>query len=344
MLSAGVRATSWAGAALALAACASLPRTVEPGRIRALRIAPLEASVCPGQPIHAAYTAVLDDGSARPLEGAALGLLSRQGDAVQPLDRGMWVTDPDPLVSAMTGFHLTAWLTANPAVTAETTVVPAFTCAKRSFAFYGASGVDGPDVTVRVAQMRTPFHDSVVVVVIEPVNRKPVHALLRAADLRPGALKVASIGSAGRAGAAGRSTYSTPECTNGEDGANGQDGYPGADGGQLTVISDGDRAWLQDLFELVSVGGAGGAGGAAGIGGPAGVVRQTAPGQPACPATRRGRNGRAGTSGVPGGPGPKPKRLDSTLSLLWFGSQTFEDPATSKALSALLNYTLHGQP
>jgi hypothetical protein len=333
-----------AGIALLLAACASLPRSVEPARIRAIRIAPGAARVCPGETIRAAYTAVLDDGTTRPLEGTALGLLSRQGDGVEPADHGAWDTDPDPLVSAMTGFHLRAWLTANPSVAAETTVVPAYTCAQRQFRLSGSSTGNGPDVTVRIAQLHTPFADSVVVVAIEAANRKPAHALLRPADLTPGALKVLSVGSPGRPGVAGRSWYNTPECNNGEDGTDGTDGTPGADGGELTVISDGDRAWLKDLVELVSAGGAGGAGGAAGIGGPAGAVRPPAPGQPPCPATRHGRNGRPGRAGAPGVPGPRPKRLDSTLSLLWFGSQTFEDPKTSKALSAMLNYTLHPRP
>jgi len=341
-------------------ACASTPRASESGasesrrtgqgsidgrRVRAIRLNLSETRICPGQRIHASYAAVLDDGSTRALDGGALAILTRQGDAVQPVDGGEWTSDPDPLASAVTGFRLSVWLTANPAVTAETTLVPVYSCSPRSFSFRGTGqGANGPDVTVRIAQVRSPFHDSVVVVAVEPANASPVHAMFLPSDLRQRRIAVASLGSAGRPGAAGRYGGATSPCANGEDGGDGQGGQQGGDGGQLTLIADGDQAWLRGVVELLTGGGAGGAGGSAGQGGPAGL-RRTEPGtRVPCPATRRGRNGRAGTSGAAGGPGGAPKRLDSDLSLMWFGSQSYEDPKSSKALAALLNLTLHPRP
>jgi hypothetical protein len=191
--------------------------------------------------------------------------------------------------------------------------------------------------------MRSPFYDSLVVVVVETPDSRPLHALFRQADLAPHTIRIESGGRAGNPGADGREARSTPECTDGEDGTDGQEGGRGGDGGQITVIGDADNPWLQDLFELASTGGAAGAGGMGGRGGPPGI-RRPGPDGVLCPQPRGGRNGRRGANGLPGVGGPAPKRLDSSLSLMWFGSQSYEDPKTSKVLSAMLNYTLHPRP
>src|SRR5256885_15050812 len=69
---------------------------------------------------------------------------------------GDWVTDADPLVSATTGFRLTATLQAKPSVTNTVVVPPDYRCMPHAFVFSGEpggpgeSGGNGPDATVRV--------------------------------------------------------------------------------------------------------------------------------------------------------------------------------------------------
>ena len=119
------------------------------------------------------------------------------------------------------GFRLSAHLKVKPSANGFVSVDPEYSCMRHVFEFRGASGprgrpgAPGPDVTVRIAMLSSPFYENLVVSAVQ-VGAAPPFYVMANGDYVPPAdwLKVASIGGTGGRGAAGR---------NGADGAPQQD-------------------------------------------------------------------------------------------------------------------------
>ncbi|HXF95326.1 MAG TPA: hypothetical protein VNI61_04425, partial [Gemmatimonadales bacterium] len=131
-------------------------------RIRDIEITTGVARACPGQVIPTSYVAVLDDGSRIPFSrtydqdrppALHVVFLERLSEQARAQADGDWVTDPDPVLSLVSGFRLEVALRHKPEVRAEKTVPPAYDCVPHTFAFTGATGetgaggTDGPDIT-----------------------------------------------------------------------------------------------------------------------------------------------------------------------------------------------------
>src|SRR5207247_1545790 len=145
------------------------------GQIRDIRIVTAYARACPGSTIPTTYEAVLADGSRVPFSRTydkkhpprlhVIFLDRESPDAVSQED-GDWVAERDPLVTVTTGYRLTATLRANSRITNTVVVPPDYRCMPHTFVFSGdaggpgETGEPGPDATVRLAVLRSPFYDN----------------------------------------------------------------------------------------------------------------------------------------------------------------------------------------
>src|SRR5690348_2912917 len=301
------------------------------GQIRDIRIIPGYTRARPGTIIPTTYEAVLNDGSRVPFARSYdkkhpprlhVVFLDRESpDAVSQED-GDWVTERDPLATVATGFRLTATLRAKPSATGTVVVPPYYGCMPHAFTFTGdqghtgEAGGNGPDVSVRLAMLRSPFYDRLYVAGIQVGVQAPFYILADAGTVPPADwLIVESRGGAGGTGRAG------PNGGDGSAGANGcpaQAGAPGGSGGtgeaggaggrggRINVIVPVDQPLLAGLVDGRSPGGsggAGGAGGAAGKGGKGGQGTADANNR-RCPDAADGAPGRAGATGQQGSDGP----------------------------------------
>src|SRR5258705_1060284 len=154
-------------------------------QIREIRMSP-GMRACPGEGFGAVYTAVLKDGSMVPFETGYdkdnpqrlhVVFLARSSPEATPLEGGGWSPYRDPLATAITGFRLTVALRAKPNISTSTVVAPDYTCLQHAFGFRGAgSGASGPQVTVRLGILRSPFYDRLLVVGIEVEEAPPYYA------------------------------------------------------------------------------------------------------------------------------------------------------------------------
>src|SRR3989441_46137 len=185
-------------ATLLLAACSHAPPegfAPDPGlvaQIRDIRIVTAYARACPGSTIPTTYEAVLADGSRLPFSRTYdkkhpprlhVVFLDRESpDAVSQED-GDWVTERDPLATVSTGFRLTATLRANSRITNTVVVPPDYGCVPHTFVFSGEpggpgeAGEPGPDATVRLAVVRSPFYDKLLVAGIPVGLAQPFYVL-----------------------------------------------------------------------------------------------------------------------------------------------------------------------
>src|SRR5256885_11499425 len=183
-------------------------------QIRSIRIVTAYTRACPGATITANYEAVLADGARVPFSRSYdkkhpprlhVVFLDRESpDAVSQED-GDWVTERDPLATVSTGFRLTATLRADSRITNTVVVPPDYGCVPHTFVFSGEpggpgeAGEPGPDATVRLAVVRSPFYDKLLLAGIQVGLAQPVYLLPDApAGPPPRRLPVAS-----RAGPAG---------------------------------------------------------------------------------------------------------------------------------------------
>src|SRR5687768_9869871 len=166
-----------AAAALAVAVAACGPKgppptfAPEPGLVEQIRELRMSTSTraCPGETFGAVYTAVLNDGSLVPFETRYdkdhpprlhVVFLNRWSEDATALEGGGWSALRDPLATAITGFRLNASLKAKPSVTTSTVLAPDYSCLQHSFGFRGAgAGASGPQVTVRLGILQSPFYD-----------------------------------------------------------------------------------------------------------------------------------------------------------------------------------------
>jgi hypothetical protein len=323
-------------------------------RIRELRIS-TSARACPGETFGATYMAVLDDGVLVPFESRYeekhpprlhVVFLDRRSDAATPLQGGAWSADPDPLTSAVTGFRLTATLAAKPAITAGAVVPPDYGCLPHAFGFRGAgAGASGPQVTVRLGILRSPFYPRLLVAGVEVEEAPPFFVLADAGAVPPSDwLIIESRGARGARGDGGRDGANGPAgnagCPGqagvpGGAGGDGGPGGPGGRGGQITIIAPAEEPFLAGLVDARVPGGEGGAGGRGGRGGEGGKGGAAAPASdPRCTAGANGTAGRAGADGRDGALGSfgtRPRIVTVPTRDIW-GTQI------PPALAELLDY------
>jgi hypothetical protein len=303
-------------------------------QIHDIRIVTAYARACPGAVIPATYEAVLTSGERVPFSRSYdkkhpprlhIVFLDRTSPEAYTQEDGDWVTERNPLTTATTGFRLTATLRAKPSVTSTVVVPPDYSCMAHSFAFSGEpggpgqAGGNGPDVTVRLAILRSPFYDRLFVSGIQVGLAPPFYVLQDATAVAPADWLVVEsrggkggagvAGSAGSDGAAGATGCPAQPGGPGGNGGNGGPGGSGGRGGRINVIVPADNPFLAGI---VTAHGPGGAGGAGGPGGPGGKGGKGGKGS-MDPSNRRcadaadgapGQAGNAGTTGSQGAPGP----------------------------------------
>ncbi|HEX9395072.1 MAG TPA: hypothetical protein VF923_10475, partial [Gemmatimonadales bacterium] len=229
------------------------------------------------------------------------------------LEDGGWAADRDPLLSAATGFHLSAALRFKPAVRGDAVVTPDYSCTNHAFGFESEAGHDGPDVTVRLAMGHTPYVDKLLIAAIEVADAPPFYALYNASTIPPRSFLIVEarggrglFGQAGRAGLKGTSGAGCGDGGNGGAGESGGVGGPGGRGGHITIIVPDEEPFLAGVVDARTPGGKGGPGGRGGAGGTAGAAGT--PGNDsrgnACPKGKDGAVGTAGVAGADGREGP----------------------------------------
>ena len=358
--------------AVFLAACSSHKPPADfapdPAFIRGMRQIRITAGpqrVCPGGLISASYEAQLESGlwmpfartydKKRPPKLHVVFLRRASPDAI-PHESGDWTAAPDPSISAMHGYRLTAFMRAYPSVQGFTTIEPDYSCMPHAFSFegepgpVGASGANGPDVTVRLRYLKSPYYPKLLAAAIEVGSAPPFYVFADANQIPPADwLIIESRGGRGGRGAAGTKGQAggngAPGCPGGAGGAGGPGGPGGPGGGggrggRVTVIVPADQPLLAGLVDARSpggVGGAGGAGGPGGSGGKGGVI-QGSPGQQcqAGAAGADGPKGQAGGEGPVGIPGPRAQILPVSRAEV-FGARV------SPPLAELVAYT-EGSP
>ena len=305
-------------------------------RISEIRMYPQVQVACPGRTVGVRYDAVLDDGSIVPFSrqydednppALHVVFLRRTSPDAYPEQNGDWDTVDDPLATAMTGFRLRAELRADPTLAAEVTIVPEYTCFPNRRSYTGARGRrgepggPGPDVVVRIALLKSPFYERLVVVTSE-IGGAPPRFLLQDADIIPPAdwLVLESFGGRGGKGVDGGDgapgAAGQPGCPGGPGGAGGAGGPGGAgaaggQGGPFTLLVTENDRYLAGLVQPVTGGGQGGEGGSGGEGGAGGAGgRGTVVNGQRCAngsAGAEGQSGQDGPEGPSGRAGPAPR-------------------------------------
>lgn len=289
---------------------------------------------CPGRTVPASYEAVLSDGglvqfatkydkdNPPPLH---VVFLARTSPHATSRDDGGWDTASDPLASAVEGFRLRAFMRARPSVSTEAVVRPEYSCLPHAFRFQGPRGRagrpggPGPDVTVRLDILRSPFYDRLLVASVRVGSALPFYVLADADEIPPSDWVVIETqggaggggvdGADGAKGAAGADGCPAGAGGAGAAGSSGSAGGPGGPGGRVTVIVPRELPYLAGLVDTYSSGGPGGDGGSGGKGGAGGEGGKglTGTGQ-RCDdgaAGAAGPAGQAGPDGPDGHPGPR---------------------------------------
>src|SRR5258708_31073293 len=162
--------------------------------------------------------------------------LDRSSPQADALEDGGWAADRDPLLSAATGFHLSAALRFKPAVRGDAVVTPDYSCTNHAFGFESEAGHDGPDVPVRLAMGHTPYVDKLLIAAIEVADAPPFYALYNASTMPPRSFLVIEArggrGLSGQAGRAGLKGTSGASCGDGGNGGAGESGGVGGPGGR----------------------------------------------------------------------------------------------------------------
>src|SRR5437773_4749625 len=310
------------------------------GQIRDIRIVTAYARACPVSTIPTTYEAVLADGSRVPFSRTydkkhpprlhVIFLDRESPDAVSQED-GDWVAERDPLVTVTTGYRLTATLRANSRITNTVVVPPDYRCMPHTFVFSGdaggpgEAGEPGPDATVRLAVLRSPFYDKLFVAGIQVGLAQPFYVLQDATAVPPADwLVIESRGGRGGTGVTGgKGTDGSSGAAGcppqpGAPGGNGGSGGPGGSGGRggrVTVSGALDNPVLVGLVAGRSPGGPGGTGGPGGAGGKGGKGGQGGQGaldanSRRCPDAADGAPGQAGSAGPTGSQGaPAPRAI-----------------------------------
>ena len=298
-------------------------------RIAEIRMHTQVQFACPGRTIAARYEAVLNDGSIVPFSREYdednppplhVVFLRRTSPDAYPEQNGNWDTVDDPLATVMAGFRLRAELRANATLVAEATIAPEYRCLPNRYSYFGTRGRrgepggPGPDIVVRIALLRSPFYERLVVVTTE-VGGAPPRFILQDADIIPPAdwLVLESFGGRGGKGVDGAEgapgAAGQAACPGGPGGAGGAGGPGGAgaaggQGGPITLLVTEEDRYLVGLVQPLSGGGSGGAGGTGGEGGAGGSGgRGTVVNGQRCANGPDGADGQSGQDGPEGPPG-----------------------------------------
>lgn len=329
--------------AASAAGCGPAQIEVDPSKVVNVNVAPASGQLlyCPGDAFLVEVVAKLDDGTSCSTHDPARGCMGKSSALLDPAkvhlegssgapgaEPMVWMPDGDPLKTAGTGLSLKAWITgaSGKSMDGESTLKPVYDC-KLDVAYGGGiatgnPGAAGPNLTIAITPISTPFYADAALVRVElpgqrlyllsPSADRPVKIVTKGQDGMPG-----PQGAAGVEGKPGPDT-TTPAvaCAMGGEGAPGTDGGvggPGGDGGAggtITVLLDDKAAdKLRGRVILASLGGnpgAGGQGGWGGKGGPGGKGGQTSPDclDTTGPQGKTGANGAAGPIGKPGAAGP----------------------------------------
>jgi hypothetical protein len=318
-------------------------------RIKELRMTVYNSRVCPGQAFRVSYDAVLDDGTRVPFESRYdkdqpprlhVMFLDRSSREATPQGDGSWVASGDPIVSLLRGYTINAALRTKPEIQASSRLEPEYSCMSHEFAFRGHNGrsgsrdgrdyspggpgADGPDVTVRLGVVRSPYVERLLVAAIEVGDAPAIYSVSDAAVITPRDwLIVETAGGHGGRGLAGEQGETGREGAQGCPGGNGGAGGPGANGspggnggrgGRITIIAAAEEPFLAGLVDARSPGGRGGDGGKGGPGGKGGVGGAALRSE--CQAGQQGPAGRPGypgQSGAAGYAGPRPQVIQVPL-------------------------------
>jgi hypothetical protein len=304
-------------------------------RIQQIRIDTPQGA-CPGARIPVSYAAVLDDGSEIPFSTEYdrdnppplhVIMLGRSSPDATALKNGHWEAAADPLRTVSHGFRLSAFLRVKPAANGSAVVPPEYSCVRPVFRFSGsvgrrgASGGNGPDITVRLGILPSPFHERLLVVGIEVGHAPPFYVLADADRVPPSDwVAITARGGAGGRGAGGE---------DGSDGADGEPGCPGSPGGaggaggnggpggrggrggRITVFAPEEEPFLAGLVAWANPGGPGGSGGGGGKGGQGGEGGAAEPADARrCAAGAEGSGGPDGAAGRDGRDGQRGPPLE----------------------------------
>ncbi len=289
-----------------LTGCGPTQAQIDPRNVSDLKIRPSTGQMlyCPGDAFGVEFVAKLKDGSVCSNFDANSGCMNQKDTVIDPQVlrlsgnagqiRGQsWATDADPLKTADTGIRLRGWLEANikgntvKSMESEIDLKPVYQCQQGddytpggSNRADGSNGGAGPNVTIAITTLSTPFYPDAALVRVEwNANRR--YFISSSAD------KPIRIIVGGQSGA--RGTQGTPgvdgkpgadakeECKDGGIGTDGTAGGPGGKGGDggkggiIKVILDETNAdKLKGRLLLAAPGGGAGAGGAGGSGGKSG--------------------------------------------------------------------------
>ena len=179
----------------------------------------------------------------------------------------------------------------------------------------GQPGGNGPDVTVRLAVLRSPFYNKLFVAGIQVGLAPPFFVLADASSVPPADWLVIEsrggrggsglAGTAGTDGSAGAAGCPAQGGAPGGNGGNGGVGGAGGRGGRVNVIVPLDDPFLAGIVDGHSSGGQGGPGGAGGSGGKGGKGGQgtTDSSNRRCPDAADGAPGQNGATGAAGAQG-----------------------------------------
>src|SRR5262245_50045332 len=95
------------------------------GKPTSLRILPSVSRACPGDVIEAQYEIDFADGARETLGGNDVRSLIRSSQQAQPKNDGSWQTSSSALDAAFFGYRLSAKLTGDSSIHADTVVAPA---------------------------------------------------------------------------------------------------------------------------------------------------------------------------------------------------------------------------
>jgi hypothetical protein len=341
-----------AASAQVLAGCGPSLARVDPREVVNVTVRPASGQLlyCPGDAFQVELVAKLKDGSSCSNVDASRGCMGKKdtvidaglvhisGSSGSPsgaANQFVWRPDPDPLATADTGMTLKGWLeeatSGQPvkSMEGESQLKPVYDCTKERVFSYrptgqpGARGQKGPDLTISITTLSTPFYPDAALIrvdwdaqrayIISPSADRPVRIISQGQPGMPGA-----PGADGANGADGKDAEVA--CGQGGDGGDGQRGQPGGKGGDggpggviKVIVDEANADKLKGRLLLASLGGdgapggRGGFGGAGGMPGAGGELNNSPDCKPKMGAHgKNGQGGPEGATGKPGSDGPAP--------------------------------------
>jgi hypothetical protein len=293
-----------------LVACGPSHAQIDPRNVVNVTVRPASGQLyyCPGDSFQVEVAAKLKDGTTCSNVDGKRGCLGKDNQVISPeLVRiegssgsrsgsptdFVWTPDPNPLTTADSGMTLRAWLEGATegkpvkSMEGEASLRPVYECQKEGvltiveLAPPGEKGRPGPEVTVAITSLSTPFYPDAALVRVEWMGN-------RAYFISPSADKPVRIvskgqngghGAQGQDGAKGRDGKDAEDgCGKGQDGGNGKPGQPGGPGGDggpggaiKVILDEANADKLRGRLLLASLGGEPGQGGHGGFGGLGGL-------------------------------------------------------------------------